>query len=143
MVFSGLHNLRLPLTGLVSEAALNEALALKYIGESNYRTTYKADFYRRLLSHVCRGHGPKSTHGDFQRKNVIVRLLSNDINKSQIEATLIDWETAGWYPSYWEYSIAMCASRWDDDWDKWLAKILQPFDAEFPWLNMLYLDLWS
>ncbi|KKZ64204.1 hypothetical protein EMCG_01489 [[Emmonsia] crescens] len=126
-----------------SESALNEALALKYIEASDNRTTFKADFYRRSLSQVFRGHVPKFTHGDFQRKNIIIRRRPNDTKTSQYEITLIDWETAGWYPSYWEYSIAMCASRWDDDWDEWIAKILQPFDAQFPWLKMLYLDLWS
>ncbi|KAK2807023.1 hypothetical protein FQN50_005597 [Emmonsiellopsis sp. PD_5] len=126
-----------------SEAALNEALALKYITASDTRTTYKADFYRRSLSHVFRGHMPKFTHGDFQRKNIIIKRRPDVTDTSQYEITLIDWEIAGWYPSYWEYSITMCASRWDDDWDEWVAKILQPFDAEFPWLKMLYLDLWS
>ncbi|TPX25060.1 hypothetical protein DIZ76_010509 [Coccidioides immitis] len=122
-----------------SEAALNEALALKYLETADTRTTYKADFYRRSLSHVFRGHDPKFTHADFQRKNVIIRRLPGNANTNtnQYEVTLIDWELAGWYPSYWEYSVAMCASRWDDDWDEWVAKILQPFNAEFPWLRML------
>ncbi|KMP00024.1 hypothetical protein CIHG_10104 [Coccidioides immitis H538.4] len=75
--------------------------------------------------------------GTSSAKNIIIRRRPNDTNTGQYEITLIDWETAGWYQSYWEYSIAMCASRWDDDWDEWVAKILQPFDAEFPWLKML------
>ncbi|PGH07232.1 hypothetical protein AJ79_06336 [Helicocarpus griseus UAMH5409] len=46
-----------------SEALLNEALALKYIGASDSHSAYKADFYRRSLSDVFRGHRPKFTHG--------------------------------------------------------------------------------
>ncbi|OJD16941.1 hypothetical protein AJ78_02923 [Emergomyces pasteurianus Ep9510] len=126
-----------------SEAELNEGLALKYIGESEYSSTYKADYYRRSFSHVFRGHGPKFTHGDIQRKNIMIKQLPNNANNGQFEVTLVDWETAGWYPSYWEYSTAMSAIRWDDDWGAWVAKILQPFNAEFPWLYMLYLELWS
>ncbi|KAK2741442.1 hypothetical protein FQN55_008358 [Onygenales sp. PD_40] len=48
-----------------SEDALYEALALKYITASDTHTTYKANFYRRSLSHVFRTHRPKFTHGDF------------------------------------------------------------------------------
>ncbi|OAT08340.1 phosphotransferase enzyme family protein [Blastomyces gilchristii SLH14081] len=81
-------------------ATLNEALALKYIGESEHRTTYNTDFYRRSLSHVFRGHVPKFTHGDFQRKNIMIKQLPNNANNSKYEVTIIDWETAGWYPSY-------------------------------------------
>ncbi|EGE83455.2 phosphotransferase enzyme family protein [Blastomyces dermatitidis ATCC 18188] len=76
------------------------ALALKYIGESEHRTTYNTDFYRRSLSHVFRGHVPKFTHGDFQRKNIMIKQLPNNANNSKYEVTIIDWETAGWYPSY-------------------------------------------
>ncbi|EEQ84739.2 phosphotransferase enzyme family protein [Blastomyces dermatitidis ER-3] len=82
------------------QATLNEALALKYIGESEHRTTYNTDFYRRSLSHVFRGHVPKFTHGDFQRKNIMIKQLPNNANNSKYEVTIIDWETAGWYPSY-------------------------------------------
>ena len=137
-----------------TEAALNEAMALKYISESPQRTVHKADFYRRSLARVFQGHESKFTHADFQRKNVMVRrvLTDNDTTDggggggsvgSRLEVTLIDWEKSGWYPSYWEYSMAVFATRWDDDWDEYVAQVLEPFNAEFPWLRMLYLELWS
>ncbi|KAF3484111.1 ATP-dependent DNA helicase [Arthroderma uncinatum] len=122
-----------------NEADLNEALALKYIAESEYRSAYRADFYRRSLSSVFRGHESKFTHGDFQRKNVIIRPYnsSNDGTSSRdekkYEVTLIDWETSGWYPSYWEYSMAALSTRWDDDWGGWLGQ----FDMalEYKWVR--------
>ncbi|EGE00899.1 hypothetical protein TESG_08194 [Trichophyton tonsurans CBS 112818] len=134
-----------------NEADLNEALALKYVAESEYRSAYRAEFYRRALSNVFRDHESKFTHGDFQRKNVIIRSRSyNSSNdgtspgdEKTYEVTLIDWETSGWYPSYWEYSMAALATRWDDDWGVWLVRTIEPFDVEFPWLQMLYLELWS
>lgn len=48
------------------------------------------------------------THGDRQRKNIIV-------NQDDYSVAIIDWEFAGWYPSYWEYTRAMFAcGRFDD-----------------------------
>lgn len=38
------------------------------------------------------------THGDLSRLNILAR--GDDI------VGIIDWETAGWYPSYWEYTTA-------------------------------------
>lgn len=125
-----------------SETALNEAVALNYVAQSEFRTTYKAAFYRQAMSKVFCNHPPTFSHSDFQRKNIIIRQLPDCANNSQYEVTLIDWELAGVPPSYWEYSVAMCATKWDDDWDECAAKILQPFHAEFPWLKMLYLELW-
>ncbi|KAL7269000.1 hypothetical protein RUND412_008355 [Rhizina undulata] len=37
-------------------------------------------------------------HGDLAPRNVIV-------SNGKI-ASIIDWETAGWYPEYWEYTTA-------------------------------------
>jgi hypothetical protein len=61
----------------------------------------------------------------------------------EFEVIIIDWEKAGWYPSYWEYCIAVSAMRWDDDWGFWIEKILKPYYPEAPWLQMLRLELWS
>ena len=32
---------------------------------------------------------------------------------------IIDWERAGWYPDYWEYSSMMRPCMWED-WQKWM-----------------------
>jgi thiamine kinase-like enzyme len=68
-------------------------------------------FYGRVLPLVLRGHTPVFTHGDFQRKNIVVR------NDGAV--VLVDWEAAGWYPGYWEYATAMSGGGWDDDWKEW------------------------
>ena len=132
-----------------SEDALNEAMALKYIHDG--RPTYKADFYRQSLSHVFRGHQPTFTHADCQRKNIIICKVApgdRDLNadhrlEDEYKVTIVDWEKAGWYPSYWEYSVALYALRWDDDWGLFIPKMLSPYHSEAPWLQMLRLELWS
>jgi RIO-like serine/threonine protein kinase len=40
----------------------------------------------------------KFIHGDLSSLNIIVR--------GDTIVGLIDWQTAGWYPSYWEYTTA-------------------------------------
>lgn len=155
-----------------NEDAINEAMAQKYTFEAPCRKNYKADFYRQALPRVFCRHAPKFTHADFQRKNFIVRVDSSEVGlwndcqrqnskiqdvsagdglwaakrpaEDKFNVTIIDWEKAGWYPSYWEYGIAHCAvGRWDDDWGLFLRDMLTPYYAEAPWFQMLRFELWS
>ena len=131
-----------------TEAGLNNGLVLKSrsIDEHNKRRGYKADFYAKSLPLVLRGHSPTFTHGDFQRKNIIVRRKEqNELagHEDDYEVTLIDWEMAGWYPDYWEYCIAACAFRFSDDWPNKVGDILDPYLVEFPWLFNFVIELWG
>lgn len=90
-------------------------------------------------------------YADYQRKNIMVYIISPKLNVSspdnvfedEFEITIIDWEKVGWYPSYWEYCIAFCALRWDDDWGLWIGKVLNSYYPGATWLQMLRLELWS
>lgn len=96
----------------------------------------KAEFYRRVPPVVLKGHGPVFSHADFQRKNIMI--------KADGTLFIIDWETAGWYPTYWEYTLAMfTCGRWDDDWHVWVARILDEFPNEYARVDMLRRELWS
>ena len=54
------------------------------------------------------------THGDIAPRNIMVdedgRILA-----------LLDWESAGWYPDYWEYANLIQLSG-DSDWKAWMAR---------------------
>ena len=63
----------------------------------------KARCHRRVFPLALHDHASVFTHGDFQRKNI---LIGDDSN-----LVLVDWESAGWYQSYWEYAIAMFTWR--------------------------------
>ncbi|EDN06042.1 predicted protein [Histoplasma mississippiense (nom. inval.)] len=80
-----------------------------------------------------------------QRKNIMIRSnpQHTTAGNQALELVILDWEKSGWYPSYWEYCLAVCALRWDDDWGLWIEKMLDPFIPEVPWLQMLCLELWS
>ncbi|KAJ6444888.1 dipeptidyl aminopeptidase [Purpureocillium lavendulum] len=117
-----------------TESELNDAFIKKYLYNSGLE--HKAAFYRRVLPVVLRGHGIVFTHGDFQRKNVIL--------KEHGELVIVDWENAGWYPAYWEYALAMFAcGSWKDDWHEYLAQILTEYPNEYDWFDMLRRELWS
>jgi aminoglycoside phosphotransferase (APT) family kinase protein len=119
-----------------TEMEFNDALIKKYLS-SGYLPVGKADYYRRAFPSVLNGHPPTFTHGDLQRKNIIVGTEGGSI-------TIIDWEFAGWYPSYWEYARAIFAcGRFDDDWSEWIDFSLDVYRNERAWMQMLIIELWS
>lgn len=64
----------------------------------------------------------KFTHGDLSSLNIIVR--------GDTLVGLIDWETAGWYPSYWEYTTACQVNPQNSFWANEIDKFLQPMPEE-------------
>lgn len=62
------------------------------------------------------------THGDLSSLNILVR--GDDI------VGIIDWETAGWYPSYWEYTSAYQVNPQTSFWVNEIDKFLQPMPEE-------------
>ncbi|KAH7333398.1 phosphotransferase enzyme family protein [Rhexocercosporidium sp. MPI-PUGE-AT-0058] len=138
-----------------TEHALNEAMRSKFI--YNNLSPVKAEFYRRAFPVVLQGHAPVFTHGDFQRKNIIIKRISPavSINASTgaehlnleddtFDLAIIDWENAGWYPDYWESAIALFAcGSWSDDWHVSVGNSLKLFLNEYAWMQMLRNELWS
>ncbi len=64
-----------------------------------------------------RDYAIKLTHGDLNSFNII-------INNDKI-AGIIDWEMAGWYPDYWEFTSAWHANVYDEFWRPEVEKILE------------------
>jgi hypothetical protein len=126
-----------------SEAALNEAMVRKYI--YNGLPTHKANFYRTAFPVVFSGHPPVFTHGDLQRKNILIKKTIGSGSVDDFTVVIVDWEFSGWYPSYWEFATAMSAGgRWDDDWHEWVREILPDWYLnEYAWIQMLRQELWS
>lgn len=61
---------------------------------------------------------PFFTHGDLSSFNIIV--------KDDKITGIIDWETAGWYPHYWEYTRASRVSPQNAWWVDYLDRFLEP-----------------
>lgn len=60
----------------------------------------------------------KFTHGDLSCLNILVR--GDDV------VGIVDWETSGWYPSYWEYTTACQINPLFSFWANEIDKFLQP-----------------
>ncbi len=72
-----------------------------------------------------RNYATTLTHGDFSSQNIIIR--------DDKVAGIIDWEMAGWYPDYWEYTSAWHVNAYDDFWRPEVEEILDghKYTAEF------------
>jgi hypothetical protein len=55
--------------------------------------------------------------------------------------SLIDWEEAGWFPSYWEYFTAQQNIHWNDDWPQRIEEITEPWVSEAAIMNMVHQDV--
>lgn len=123
-----------------SQEDLNEAMVRKYI--YNGGPHFRAEYLRKSFPFILKNYEATFTHGDLQRKNIIIHEKSHQ-NDGKASLVIIDWEKSGWYPGYWEYCLAVCALRWDDDWSLWIDSILTPFVSEAAWFQSLRLELWS
>ncbi|KAL2174170.1 kinase-like domain-containing protein [Thermothelomyces heterothallicus CBS 202.75] len=73
------------------------------------------------------------THGDIRPANIMVR---QDEEGSWTVVSIIDWESSGFYPEYWE-CVKMTNNltpRDRDDWYLWLPESLSPRQFPVQWL---------
>jgi Phosphotransferase enzyme family len=125
-----------------TEEEFNKAIVQMYI--YNNGSTNKAEFYKQTLSSIFRDHPPIFTHGDFQRKNILLRSVGDTEN--DVDLIFLDWEFSGWYPAHWEHFKALLAcGGWKDDWGLRVNRIFEPdlYLTEWVWMRMLVLELWS
>ncbi|RYP80834.1 hypothetical protein DL770_006075 [Monosporascus sp. CRB-9-2] len=62
------------------------------------------------------------THGDLSSLNILVR--DDEV------VDIIDWETAGWFPPYWEYACAWNVNSYNEFWQQEVDKFLSPMPYE-------------
>lgn len=84
--------------------------------------TVISDVQKLIAFHDSVLHPPVLTHGDLSSFNILVR----DDNVVGI----IDWETAGWLPYYWEYTTAWHANPQNQFWQKEVGHFLEPLEEE-------------
>ncbi|OMP83919.1 hypothetical protein BK809_0001302 [Diplodia seriata] len=65
---------------------------------------------------------PVFTHGDLSSLNILAR--GDEI------VGIIDWETAGWLPYYWEYTTACQVNPRNEFWRDEIDKFLDPMPTE-------------
>lgn len=62
---------------------------------------------------------PVFTHGDLNPSNILVQ--------GGKVVSIIDWEFAGWYPSYWEYTAAYQVMYTKTQWQGLIGNFLDPY----------------
>lgn len=78
------------------------------------------------------GHEIVFTHADFSARNILV-----DENCRVI--AVLDWESSGWYPEWWEYFTAYMDGSRCKGWDTYLCYTLPlRFDREI--IGMSYVS---
>lgn len=88
--------------------------------EAGEKSNQDADIERMCQIQDRRTYTTKLTHGDFNSQNIIFR--------DEKVAGIIDWEMAGWYPDYWEYTSAWHVNAYDDFWKAEVEKVLDGHD---------------
>ncbi|KAL1841227.1 hypothetical protein VTJ49DRAFT_7295 [Mycothermus thermophilus] len=126
------------------ERDFNRAMAIssrRRWGDDGQRP-WASEFLERHLPDALVGHEIVFTHGDIQRKNILVAKRdgqppegSEDKGgenlKGRWEVTaIVDWEEAGFYPSYWEYAAMFMYLQWVDDWPEKYERIIDPCPLE-------------
>ncbi|KAH7912083.1 kinase-like domain-containing protein [Hygrophoropsis aurantiaca] len=77
------------------------------------------DAANRVASLQKSGHRFVLTHGDLSGRNIFV--------KDGKITGLVDWESSGWYPEYWEWIQAQTSPSHDSCWRQVLGQVLEPY----------------
>jgi hypothetical protein len=95
---------------LTSDEALRQRIYERYLHFNGRR--YEKEL-PEMLPRTCEA---VFTHSDIAPRNI---LVGNDLENPVIG--IVDWESAGWYPVYWEYANMMRPSQ-DHDWQLWMER---------------------
>lgn len=71
---------------------------------------------------------PVFTHADLSSFNVLAH--GNEV------VGIVDWETAGWFPAYWEYTTAWHVNPQNAFWQQEVDKFLNPMPHELEMENI-------
>ncbi|KAJ4011814.1 hypothetical protein NW766_007114 [Fusarium irregulare] len=76
-----------------------------------------------------RGHKIVFTHGDLNPRNIMVERTTNSTGARGWRLSgIIDWETAGYYPDYWDYTKSMFESfRWTRRYNNMIEGVFSEF----------------
>ncbi|CAJ0544422.1 Ff.00g036080.m01.CDS01 [Fusarium sp. VM40] len=102
------------------------------------------DYLKCYISGVLRDSPVRFTHGDLHMRNIIVEKIpgepsletyelgngKNDEQWSYQVRGIVDYESAGWYPAYWDYVTAIARPQPANDWPMMVDVILEPYAPE-------------
>ncbi|KAF2010922.1 kinase-like protein [Aaosphaeria arxii CBS 175.79] len=81
-----------------------------------------SDLRRLITFHESTLRGPVLTHGDLSSLNILIR--------DDKVVGIVDWDTAGWLPYYWEYTMAWHANPQNYFWQNEVRNFLDAQEEE-------------
>ena len=86
----------------------------------------------KVVHSHCHHYATKFTHGDFAPRNIMVK-------RDGTITAIIDWDSAGWFPEYWEYTKAMFTPHAPDDWVESIGEMTGRYDEQLAGERQLYI----
>jgi len=102
-----IEDLQKPPRSLLDDAAVRNRIY------ERYRHYHGERFAKELPDMLPRLNHSAFTHGDISQ-NIM-------IDESHSVIGIIDWETAGWYPEYWEYANVVKPGS-EREWGEWMDR---------------------
>ena len=104
--------------------------------EADLNATLRRDYLKGIVDRVDRVHSIKHdiyfTHADLSHRNILTR-------NGRIVG-IVDWEFAGWYPEYWEYTKAHFLTFRDfKEWSEIWKELFPTYEEELA----LEMEFWS
>ncbi|KFH45413.1 hypothetical protein ACRE_037740 [Hapsidospora chrysogenum ATCC 11550] len=86
------------------------ALRSRRVSEENGKREWQSGFLSRNLAAALKDHEVVFTHGDLTMRNIVVEKVpagEPDVKWNYRVKCIVGWDSAGWYPAYWEYASAI------------------------------------
>ncbi|KAH6844604.1 kinase-like domain-containing protein [Chaetomium sp. MPI-CAGE-AT-0009] len=89
-----------------------------FLTEHDFNETLRCGALPEVVHHD--GHKMVFTHGDLNMRNILV-------DESRRLSGVVDWENAGWFPEYWDYTKAFFVTRYNPRWLQMVEKMFGQF----------------
>jgi hypothetical protein len=137
------------------EVGLALALASRNFWEETGQPGWLPHFFTQHLGAALKDHEAKFTHGDLHMRNVMVEKALENCSSGNAELTegeteqyheyrvrgIVDWESAGWYPAFWEYTSALARAHEERDWPEHVGEMMKSYPLELSMIFLVFQDL--
>lgn len=93
-------------------------------------TAFNRQYATRQLVHSLRGHDIVFTHGDLHTGNIMV--------EDGTIVVILDWNTAGFYPAYWEWYKATWHGTFMPSFIRQVERYIPPYWIEANIMNQIF-----
>lgn len=131
------------------------ALASRKFWEEIGRPAWLPQFFTQHLGAALKDHEAKFTQTDLHMRNIVVEKVLKEDSTEDTERNggeteqhheylvraIGDWESAGWYPAYWEYASTLARAHQETDWPEHVGKMMKPYPLELSMIWLVFKDL--